>query len=485
MRIALVARGGVARSWHGDLARRLRSAGHEVVSCRVSGEDDLPPALRNLIWFERSLFGRTLRALEPVSEASQPGALPAEPEAELVIALDEVDLPGQTPVLRASFDGRFGWSALYEALLAERSPHIAIVRDPDGVVLAEGVAALPQPALFCTSLDATLARLANLFAAAAEPGAAPSARRAARPKATPAPPVAFATAHLARAVGRKLRALVEHPIHWRIGWRRLDGAPDLFESLSWPATGYTWFQPGPGVYVADPFVVERDGRTHVFCEVFHHADPRGRIGVFTLDRDGVPGPLRIVLERPYHLSYPFVFERDGQVWMIPETYENRSVELYRAVRFPDVWEHEADLCTGVELSDVTIAEHDGRFWMFAAETAGGPTTWDALSLFMADHWRGPWRAHPANPVLIDAQAGRPAGQLVRRGKTLLRPAQDSRTGYGSGLSICRVDRLDPEGYAQTTLSTLRPLGRRDTGAHTLNVGSGFELVDHCSPMLRW
>jgi hypothetical protein len=47
-----------------------------------------------------------------------------------------------------------------------------------------------------------------------------------------------------------------------------------------------------------------------------------------------------VLERSYHLSYPFIFRWGSDIFMIPETSDNRTVEVYRAVEFPGKWELE-------------------------------------------------------------------------------------------------------------------------------------------------
>ncbi|GGH09417.1 hypothetical protein GCM10007036_05460 [Alsobacter metallidurans] len=481
MKIALRLPAGPALRWHLGLAERLRSAGHRVVVQHGTAPASLPADLAALVWFERRVFGRALSALDPAPELQSD--LVDDAPIDLVMDLTGGDPAEAGPALRPEFDGAPGWPALYAALLAERSPTLSVRRIPAGRIAATGLAALPQPALLSSSLEAVLARLSLLLVSAVtavggvETAAAPPA-----PDHTGA--LTFGASQFVRGVERKIRSLAEHPAHWRIGWRKAGAGEDLYDRQAWPANGYTWLQPGAGRYVADPFVISRGGQFCVFCEVFDYADPRGKIGVFTLDAEGRAGPLSIVLERPYHLSYPFVFERDGQVWMIPETYENRSVELYRAERFPDRWVKEADILTGVELSDVTLAEHDGRFWMFAADTAGGQTSWDALSLFMADHWRGPWTPHPLNPVLVDARAARPAGMLERRRGVLFRPAQDCRGGYGAGLSICRVDRLDPEGFSQTVLASLPPIGLRDTGAHTLNIGGGIEVVDHCAPMRR-
>ena len=43
------------------------------------------------------------------------------------------------------------------------------------------------------------------------------------------------------------------------------------------------------------------------------------------------------------VSYPMVFEAEGNIWMIPEVGDGNSIALYRASQFPGGWRHEACL----------------------------------------------------------------------------------------------------------------------------------------------
>jgi len=64
-----------------------------------------------------------------------------------------------------------------------------------------------------------------------------------------------------------------------------------------------------GKLVADPFMVRTEGRWHMFFEV--GADGQGQIGWATSD-DAIRWVYgRIVLKEPFHLSYPYVFEWQG------------------------------------------------------------------------------------------------------------------------------------------------------------------------------
>ena len=52
--------------------------------------------------------------------------------------------------------------------------------------------------------------------------------------------------------------------------------------------------------------------------------------------------LGIVLDEPFHLSYPQVFQWQGAWYMTVESAGARRVSLYRATDFPLRWERTSD-----------------------------------------------------------------------------------------------------------------------------------------------
>ena len=137
-----------------------------------------------------------------------------------------------------------------------------------------------------------------------------------------------------------------------------------------------------------------------------------RISVLTLDADGEQqSPAPAVLERPTHLSYPFVFEDDGSWYMLPETAGTGAVELLRAQEFPWRWEPLRDPRGDVRAWDPTLLRHDGRYWLFVTVAAPGARPSDELCLY-SRRLHGPWRPHPRNPVVSDVRRARPAGRVL-------------------------------------------------------------------------
>ena len=209
-----------------------------------------------------------------------------------------------------------------------------------------------------------LARTATLIVAALD-GANPKLATEPRPDRLSAANIArFATKSLARAAARKLYGLCYNAPHWRVGWRHVEG-PDVIDLRAHPQSGWQDLPDDRSRFYADPFPFEHEGRMFVFVEDFVHALGYGVISAVEFGAGGPLGTPRPVLDIGTHLSYPFVFARDGVVFMIPETVATNTVDLYRAVSFPDRWEKEATLLSGIAASDATLFEHAGRWWMFA------------------------------------------------------------------------------------------------------------------------
>ncbi|MBD0319201.1 MAG: hypothetical protein ICV87_02640 [Gemmatimonadetes bacterium] len=228
---------------------------------------------------------------------------------------------------------------------------------------------------------------------------------------------------------------------------------------------------------ADPFPIVVDGRAYIFFEELIHGG-RGHISAIEVTADGPAGPAFRVLERPYHLSYPFLFRWNGSLYMLPESSANRTVELYRCVSFPGEWVLEKVLLEDIHAVDATLAEIDGRWWMFANVATGGMSDFDNLHLFYADTPLGPWTPHAQNPVQSDVRRARPAGAIQRRDGRLIRPGQDSSVRYGYAISLNEIVELTPERYHEVERGKILPEWRAGLqGTHCINHADGLTVID--------
>ena len=231
-------------------------------------------------------------------------------------------------------------------------------------------------------------------------------------------------------------------------------------------------------FYADPCIVEREGHHFVFIEDYLYSEGRGMISCFEIFEDGsLSTPVR-VLEREYHLSYPFVFEQDGQMYMIPESAANRTVELYRATSFPVEWQLERLLLEDVLALDPTLLVHDEKLWLFASVPEEGANVGDELSVFVSDSLSGQWIPHPRNPVVSDIRRARPAGRIFIHGNELVRPGQDSSQTYGYAVVLNRIEALNDTEYREHPISRIEPTWtRRNLATHTYSFDSRYEVLD--------
>jgi hypothetical protein len=241
----------------------------------------------------------------------------------------------------------------------------------------------------------------------------------------------------------------------------------------------------PDRFYADPFLLKKDGVNHLFVEDYRFAEGKAVISCAAVNDRGLASAPRVVLDRPYHLSYPFVFEWSGGTFMIPETKSNGTIELYRATSFPDEWVLDTVLMQGVRATDATLFEHGGRFWLFTNMSGPAASSHEELFAFLADSPRGPWRPHPCNPVVSDVSDARPAGALFRRDGRIFRPAQDCAVRYGHALVLNEVVVLTETDYREVPSARIGPEGRRDiVGTHTYARSEDLEAIDLCRMRVR-
>ncbi len=276
---------------------------------------------------------------------------------------------------------------------------------------------------------------------------------------------------------------------WSVRTAILEDLRDLSEAF-WKPDGLGRFDHHTihdvdAAFVADPFLIRRDDSFHLFVEVWDRSLDRGVIG-HAASTDGHAWQWRgVVLEEPFHLSYPFVIEVAGEVAMIPECNDSGAVRMYVAEEFPTRWTYAGDLrIPSDEVKDASFLRHDDRWWCFA-DTSQGVRN-DTLRLFSAPALStdAEWVEHPSSPIILeDRVRARPAGRPVRIDGAVHRLSQNCATRYGTGVRAHRIEELSASSYVEDRRGQilLHPSGRgwNRTGMHhvsTLTLEDGRMLV---------
>lgn len=264
---------------------------------------------------------------------------------------------------------------------------------------------------------------------------------------------------------------------WSVAWHLAQGRQGAVPHDA--LYQYRELRPPADRFWADPFVVRQGDRWWMFFEELVFSNPVGRIAAWEMGPKGPIGDAAVVLERPYHLSYPFVFRWEGEWYMLPESQAALRLELYRATDFPLQWELDRVLLDPFDGVDATLHQHtDGRWYLFASIADVGITHDEELHLFVADTPFGPFAPHPENPLVADVRRARMAGRLFHHGNRLIRPAQCCAPIYGSGITMHVVDELSPTTYRERPVQQLGPTwDPRFLGLHTINAQDGLSVID--------
>ncbi len=468
------------RAWIVAAVRSLQAAGHTVQLHWVDAATPAPRYLDHLFALEKRMLqnGRAC-GTDLVDPATIPASSPG-PAIDVVVDVTDGPAPeAATPCyLRLLFNGEAGELAAVTALLAGDMPVIELRDEVTGKIIDRGHPSTEVADGLSGALDSLMIRtvtlvIANLTGVPRPPlHVAPSSQRRNIGSAS-----RFVLCGLARHVVRKVYRWLCYAPQWHIGWRFTDDAGvwrhhDL--------TGVPWhrLKERPHHFAADPFAVTWQGRTVVFFEELDHRIGKGIISAIEFDEQGPVGEIFTVLDEPWHLSYPFLMEDGGELWMIPESSATKEVVLYRCTRFPDQWERHATLLSGVELSDATITQHEGRYYLFGVIREGSGGYSDTLSIYHADSLMGPWLPHAQNPVLLDRANARPAGHFVTRDGQLWRPVQDCSRGYGAAVALAEVTELSPTRFAQVRRHHVTPSSHwPGRNLHTLNRLGRLEVID--------
>jgi hypothetical protein len=242
--------------------------------------------------------------------------------------------------------------------------------------------------------------------------------------------------------------------------------------------GMTPIQAPRDRFWADPFPVVDGERACIFVEEWPYALGRGILAALEIERNGDWRRLGTVLEQPWHLSHPFLFRWQGEMWMMPESSAAATLELYRCVEYPLHWQRECVVMQDVPVVDATLHEGEDHWWLFANVGGDRISTHEELHLFFADSPLGPWTPHPSNPIVSDPRSARPAGRLFEHEGQWFRPAQDCSVRYGRALVIQQILELSTERYAEQPLTHLQPEALAGANRmHTLNRDGWLTVVD--------
>jgi hypothetical protein len=242
---------------------------------------------------------------------------------------------------------------------------------------------------------------------------------------------------------------------------------------------------GECTYVADPFLLVEDDVLHMFFEILNHRrSPDSVIGYAnSSDRGRHWKDFYVVLSEPFHTSFPYVFELNGEHYMLPEQGRPPSevrMRLYRASEFPLHWQVERELFNpDHSVDDAVLFQYDEELWVIAGDRHN-----DALNVYHSPTIDGEWVPHEGNPVVSDRpRAMRPAGRPIRADGEIFIPYQDCEKWYGHRVRLYKLNALTHTTYDDTEIEN-SPILEPSKGSLGWNSG-GMHHIDAQKQDGKW
>lgn len=262
---------------------------------------------------------------------------------------------------------------------------------------------------------------------------------------------------------------------WTVCYRKRSGTNTLLDDTDGQ---FLEIKNGRRSWHADPFVFSHGGHTYVFAEEYDLVRRKGNISYCELTENGA-GRWRTALQTPFHLSYPFIFENENGIYMIPESCMADEIAIYKASDFPAGWVKLKTIVGGIKAVDSTLIKTKDRMYLLSQRLKDNGD--EPLILMQIDDEFNAGQI--AYEKIRYNQNERPAGAAFIWHDELIRPSQDCAESYGYALNMNVVREVSERGFHEVPVKKIIPLDVPNNlrfvpeGIHTYNFTSEYEVVD--------
>lgn len=235
----------------------------------------------------------------------------------------------------------------------------------------------------------------------------------------------------------------------------------------------------PNRFLADPFIWYKGDSHYCFVEDFNFKNKLGCISVYKITKDGHK-ELGVALKEPFHLSYPFLFESDGELYMCPGTQQSKDIRLYKCIDFPLNWEFEKILINDVSATDTNIFYQDGKWRLLTNICSSDLGDHNSeLHIFSSnDLLSDNWDPHPENPVIFDPLLARNGGLLFDKDNVFRVFQRHGWNFYGEEFGVSKITELTDYSYNEEIQFITEPnFFKGIKGTHTFSYKNGLIAID--------
>ena len=207
-------------------------------------------------------------------------------------------------------------------------------------------------------------------------------------------------------------------------------------------------------FLADPFIISKNNKNYCFLESYDYLLDKGTIDVYELTKNN-SNFLGTAIEEEFHLSFPYLFETENEIYLIPESSKNRDIRIYKSTEFPLKWKLEKVIIDDIDASDSIILYHDNLWWLLTNvdELGLGDHNYQMNIYYSNNLLSKDWKPHKLNPVILNPSYGRNGG-FLKKDENLFRVAQKYgfNQKYGEGITIRKIQELTKDSYVEEEIA---------------------------------
>ena len=278
--------------------------------------------------------------------------------------------------------------------------------------------------------------------------------------------------YLFNLIFRKISAKFKKRIEWKVSYTKGNWKNILIDKnieISNPKNSF----------LADPFIYSHKGKDYCFVEEFNYLNLKGSISLYEFKNNSA---IKIgnVLKEKFHLSFPYLFEYENKIFMVPESSENRDIRLYEATNFPLEWKLNKIIFNNVKAVDTMIFKKDNHWWLFTnIDPSDIGDNCSELFIYYSDNpINDSWISHKLNPVLVDSNIARNGGILYDNNNILRIGQKQGFDKYGLGYSVNKIITLNPYEYKEEKIYEFESDSKsRKQGPHHLHSNAKITVFD--------
>jgi hypothetical protein len=253
-------------------------------------------------------------------------------------------------------------------------------------------------------------------------------------------------------------------------------------SLKWhicymsPDKKITTFKLPIGEFWADPFIYNQNDKLEIFFERMKRNSSKGIISSYKI----VDGTYRDLLTEKYHLSFPFTINIGGNYYVIPESKQNKNINLYIYDNKTNQLKYIKAIIQNIEAVDTTILEYNNILWLFCTvKSTPLSNSGDVLMIYYSSEITGEWNPHSKNPIKMSNSSSRGAGNFFYKDDYWNRPVQNCSKQYGGSVKIMKIVQLTKHLYEEVEKEEIHPksFNKKAKALHTYSYIKGHVAVD--------